>query len=155
MRINVPQKGTNIAHRHGLNLGLHSYEAIALSLNHLKVLCNDISEYTYKLTYIFQVYIRLIALHRLCPRHTVPKLTQDGQTMKEIWTSHEDGLKLGQQPTNSRSKYDAYRRSHDGTRTTHEGNTKMWICNKKCTRRPHEGHTMATRRRIESTMRSN
>ena len=75
--------------------------------------------------------------------------------MKKIWTSHEDGPELGQQPTNSRNQYDAYRRSHDGTRTTHEGNTKMWICNKKCTRRPHEGNTMVTRRRIEGTMRSN
>ncbi|XP_030855966.1 UDP-glucuronosyltransferase 1-2 [Strongylocentrotus purpuratus] len=35
------------------------------------------------------------------------------------------GPELSQQPTNSRGKYDAYNRSHDGTRTTHEGNTKM------------------------------
>ena len=37
----------------------------------------------------------------------------------------EDGPELGQQPINSGSKYDANRRSHGGTRTTHEGNTKM------------------------------
>ena len=55
----------------------------------------------------------------------------------EFWILHKDGPGLGQQPMNSRSKYDAYRRSHDGTQTTHKG------------------HTMATQRRIEDTMRSN
>jgi hypothetical protein len=88
--------------------------------------------------------------HRLCRRHTVPKLTPDGHTNMESWISREDDLELGQQPINSRSKYDAYRRSHDGTRTTHEDNTKMCICIVVYTRRTHEGHTMATRRRIES-----
>ena len=73
----------------------------------------------------------------------------------EFSISREVGPELGQQPINSRSKYDAYSRSHDGTWTTHEGYTKMWIFIKKFTRRTHEGHTMATRRRIESTMRSN
>ena len=62
---------------------------------------------------------------------------------------------LVNKPINSRSKYDAYRRLHDGTRTTHEGYTNMWNFIKKFTRRTREGHTMATRRRIESTMRSN
>ena len=69
--------------------------------------------------------------------------------------SREVGPELGQQLLNSRSKYDAYRRLHDGTRTTHEGYTNMWNFIKKFTRRTHEGHTMATRLRIESTMRSN
>jgi hypothetical protein len=36
-----------------------------------------------------------------------------------------------------------------------EPHTKMWICIVVYTRRTHEGHTMATRRRIESTMRLN
>jgi hypothetical protein len=31
----------------------------------------------------------------------------------EFLISHEDGPELGQQPMNSGSKYDAYRRSHD------------------------------------------
>ena len=44
----------------------------------------------------------------------------------EFWISHEDGPKLGQQPMNSRSKYDAYRRSNDGTRTTHTQATLYW-----------------------------
>ena len=73
----------------------------------------------------------------------------------EFWTSREDGPELGQQPMNGGSKYDAYRRSHDGTQTTHKDNTKMWIFIVVYTRRKHEGLTMATRRRIESTMRSN
>ena len=37
----------------------------------------------------------------------------------------QDGPELGRQPINSRSNYDAYRRSHDGNRITHGGNTKM------------------------------
>ena len=37
----------------------------------------------------------------------------------------------------------------------HEGNTKMSIVIVVYTRRTHEGHTMSTRRRIESTVRSN
>jgi hypothetical protein len=59
----------------------------------------------------------------------------------EFWISREDGPELGQQPMNS----DANRRSHDGTRTTHEGNTKMWIFYSSLypqdTRRPHDGYT--------------
>ena len=54
------------------------------------------------------------------PCHTVKKLTPDGHTNMELWISHEDGPELGQQPIDSRSKYDAYRRPHDGTLTTHE-----------------------------------
>ena len=90
-----------------------------------------------------------------CWRHTVRKLTPDGHTNIEFWISPEDGPEFGQQPMNSGSKYDADRRSHDGTRTTHEGNTKMWIFIVVYTRMTHDSHTMATRRRIESTMRSN
>jgi hypothetical protein len=76
-----------------------------------------------------------------CWRHTVPKLTPDGHTNMEFWISREDGPELGQQPMNS----DANRRSHDGTRTTNEGNTKMWIFYSSLypqdTRRPHDGYT--------------
>ena len=53
------------------------------------------------------------------------KLTSDGHTNMEFLILLEDGPELDQQPMKSRSKYDAYRRSHDGTRTTHEGDTKM------------------------------
>ena len=65
--------------------------------------------------------------YSLPSRHTVPKLTPDGHTNMEFGTSGEDSPELGQQPINSRSKYDAYRRTHDGTRTTREGNTNMLI----------------------------
>jgi hypothetical protein len=58
-----------------------------------------------------------------------------------FWISREDGPELGQQPLNGGSKYDAYIRSYDGTRTTHEGNTKMWIFIVVYTRRTHEGYT--------------
>ena len=48
--------------------------------------------------------------------------------------SHEDGPKLVKNPVNNKSKYNGYRRAHDGnmnkirlqlshSRTTHEGNT--------------------------------
>jgi hypothetical protein len=57
----------------------------------------------------------------------------------------EVGHELGQQPINSRSKYDAYKRLHDGTLTTHDGNMKMWMCIVVYTCRTHEGHTNATR----------
>ena len=102
-------------------------------------------EYKVQSYVLILIFSPILSFTSLCRRHTVPKLTPDGHTNMEFWISREDGPELGQQPINSRSKYDAYRRSHDGTRTTHEGNTKMWIFIVVYTRRTHEGHTKATR----------
>ena len=71
----------------------------------------------------------------------------------EFGTSGEDSPELGQQPINSRSKYDAYRRSHDGTRTTHEGNTNMLIFIVVYTGMTDEGDTEATRRLHDVVLR--
>ena len=55
----------------------------------------------------------------------------------ELWISHEDGNEL----VNSQATAEASAMPTEGTRTTHEGNTKMWIFIVVYTRRTHDGYT--------------
>lgn len=67
------------------------------------------------------LFLRVV---HLFSRHSVPKLTPDSHMNIEFWIS--GGPELGQKPIKSRSKYYAYRGSHDSTQTRHSS-TKMWI----------------------------
>ena len=121
VEINVPQSGGRME-RHSIQV---TWSPVCFHSEwwfgepcHLLVLVHCIwsrPKSTQPSTRTFQSTSCFLMLTSLSPCHTVPKLTPDGHTNMELIFSPKDGPEFGQQPMHNRSKYDAYRRSNDGT----------------------------------------